>query len=328
MAASRDVKTAQVAGPLQNVSVAYRNRSYIADRVFPIIERVPAKAKILLYKKGAWFRDEAGIRAAKTEARRGGVVTDSVNVLPQEWAFASEVPDEDRKNAKEQGAPPVQPDQDAIELATDKVDLAKERRVRDLIIAGNWCAAGVGGFDCQGRWKAGVANSFLTDISDKSELIRSKCGIKPNRLIIDYGTYQSLKQEDTLLDRIKFTQRGVLSMELIAAIVELEQILIGEAIKSTAVEKKDGTDFTAVNIWEKNAGKGMGFLYYAPSSPGLKVPSVGYQAREWYPNGSARQVLTWREDSRHQDVYEVDESTDIVACDTDLGYLWYDTLAT
>ena len=52
MAASRDVKGAMVAGPLANVSVQYKNRSYIADQVYPIIERVPAKAKILIYKKG------------------------------------------------------------------------------------------------------------------------------------------------------------------------------------------------------------------------------------------------------------------------------------
>jgi hypothetical protein len=105
-------------------------------------------------------------------------------------------------------------------------------------------------------------------------------------------------------------------------------VLIGEAIKSTAKETKAGTDFTASNIWEKNAGKGSAFLFYAPPTPGLKTPSAGYQARVAYEDGSPRRTTTWREAAEHQDVYEVAEETDIVQTGADLGFLWYDTLLT
>ena len=67
-----NVKEQIVAGPLANVSVAYRNTEYIADQVFPILDGSDPRAKITKFKKGAWFRDEAGIRAAGTEAKRGG----------------------------------------------------------------------------------------------------------------------------------------------------------------------------------------------------------------------------------------------------------------
>ncbi len=324
--AQPNTKELIVAGPLANVSIAYQNQSYIADRVFPILDRISPKAKIARYLKGAWFRDEAGIRGPGARAARGGYPIDYLSIATKEYAFAKEVTDEDRRFASVQGAPPLKPDQDAIEFATDKIDLRKEKRVADLIIGGTW--SGVAGEDAAGLWAAGAGNTFLTDVRARVETIRSNTGLKPNKLIIDFGTYNSLKEESTVLDKIKYTERGVLTKELLAAILDLEEVLIGEAIYSTAKETKAGTDFTAANIWEKTATKGSAFLFYRPPAAGLKVPSAGYQARIAYEDGSPRRSTTWREAAEHQDVYEVAEETDILITGADLGFLWYDTLLT
>lgn len=321
-----DMKELQISGPLANVSIAYRNRSYIADKMFNIIDRVAPKAKIARYLKGAWFRDEAGIRGPGSRANRGGYPVDYLDIATDEYAFAKEVTDEDRRNALVQGAPPLKPEQDALEYCADKIDLKKERRVASLVLNGTW--SGVAGEDAAGLWAAGAGNTFLTDVRGRVETIRANTGIKPNVLEIDFGTYNSLKEESTVLDKIKYTERGVLTKELIAAILELEEVIVGEAIYSTAKEKKDGTDFTAQNIWEKNAGKGSAFLFYRPPAPGLKVPAAGYQARIAYENGQPRRSQMWRESAEHQDVYEVAEETDILITGADLGFLWVDTLVT
>jgi hypothetical protein len=323
-----DIRASIVAGPLQMVSVLYRNLSYIADRVFPIIDRVPPKAKIYRYLKGAWFRDEAGIRGPSSRANRGGFPTDYIDVSTREYAFAKEVTDEDRRNAGVSGAPPAQPETDAILFASDKIDLRKERLVRDLIATTLWSGIAAGGTDAAGAWAAGAGNTFLADIKAKKALVRRNTGITPNKLILDYGTYMSLTEEATILDKIKYTERGVLTKELLAAILELDEVLVGDAVYSSAAENKAGSDFTAVDIWTINATKGMGFLFYAPSTPGLKIPSAGYQAREALEGGLPRRVSTWREPAEHQDVYEIAESTHIVAVSADLGYLWKDTLLT
>jgi hypothetical protein len=322
-----NVRETIVAGPLQNVSIAYRNRSYIADRVFPIIDGVSPKAKIAKYLKGAWFRDEAGIRASGTRANRGGYPTGYLDIATKEYAFAKEVTDEDRRDAAQLGAPPLKPDQDAIEFATDKIDLKKERRIASLVLGGTW--SGVAGEDAAGLWAPNDAtNTFVTDVLARIETIRSNTGLKPNALAMDHGTYNALKKLDDLLNRIKYTERGILTAELIAAIFDLDEVLIGEAIYSTAKETKAGTDFTASNVWEKNAGKGSAFLFYKPPTPGLKIPSSGYQARTAYLGGRSRRTTTWREAAEHQDVYEVAEETDIVQVGADLGFLWYDTIQT
>ncbi len=324
-----NVKELIVTGPLANVSVAYKNKSYIGDRVFPIIDGVDPKAKIAVYQKGAWFRDEAGIRGPGARAPRGGYPIDWITISTKEYAYAKEVTDEDRRFAQSRMAPPLKPDQDAIEFCADKIDLAKERRIANLIINSVWADGNSGGEDAEGLWSPpGNTNTFLADIANGRKVIQKNCGVTPNVLILDFATYEALKQCDAILDKIKYTQRGVLTRELLAAVCDLEEVLVGEAIYSTAKETKAGTDFTPQYIWEVNANKGMGFLFYRPPSPGLKVISAGYQCRTAYEDGSPRRVTMWREPAEHQDVYEVAEETDIIQVAAGAGYLWKDTYAT
>lgn len=322
------VKEIMVAGPLANVSVAYRNTSYIADKVFPIIDKIAPKAKIARYLKGAWFRDDAGIRGPGSEANRSSFPVDLISVATKEYAFASPVTDEDRRFTAAQGAPPLRPDQDALEFCADKIDLKKERRVAALIKETAWSGQSAGGEDAGGLWAAGSGNTFIADVLARKTTIQNNTGLDPNVLIIDHGTYNSLKMEDTILSRIQYTQRGIVTADMIAAILELDEVLIGSAVYSDAEETAAGDDFNAVRIWELNATKGMGFLFYRPKKVGLKIPSAGYQARIAYENGLPRRSTTWREPSRHQDVYEVAEETDILTTGADLGFMWYDTLLT
>jgi len=326
--AQPDTKSQLVAGPLRDVSLAYKNTNYVADRVFPIIDNCPPSAKIARYLKGAWFRDEAGIRGPGSRSKRGGYPTDFVTIATKEYAFAKEVTDEDRRFANLAFAPPLKPDADAIAFCSDKIDLAKERRVAAAIIAANWGGAGAGGADADGKWAASASNTFLVDIREGQGIIKGLCGLTPNKLLIDWKTYMGLLEEDTILEKIKYSQRGVLTADLIAQVIGVDEIIVADAMYSSANELASGADFTAVQIWEKNAGKGMGFLFYAPPAPGLRTPSAGYQARVPYEGGAARRVSTWRENAEHQDVYEVSEESDIVITGLDCAYAWFDTWTT
>lgn len=322
------IKEQIVAGPLANVSVAHRNKAYIADKVFPILDGADPRAKITVYKKGAWFRDEAGIRAAGTRAARGSFPVGEISLSTVEYAFAAAVTDEDRRFVKAQGAPAVQPDMDAVEFATDKVDLKKERRVSATILGGTWADGNSGGIDAEGLWSpAGATNTFLADMVTGKKLLKG-LGIIPNCLVIDYETALYLAEVEAILDKIKYTQRGVLTMELLAAILDIDEVIVGSAIHSSAEEAADGDDFTAVDIWSSIGGKGMGFLHYRAPKMGRKTPTSGMQVRIAYENGSPRRLSRWREAAEHQDVYEVAEETDILQISAACGVLWKDTHTT
>lgn len=312
---------------LQNVAVQYRNPLYVADRVFPVIDNCPPEAKIARYLKGAWFRDEAGQRGPSGEAVRGGYPIDYINVVPQEYAFAKEVPDEDREVAGAMNGLPFSPDEAAISYATDKLLMKREIRTYSLIAASVWSGIAASGTDAAGTWAAGAGNTFLADIKAKKAVIQGNTGLMPNCLLIDGGTYMSLTEESTILSKIQYTQRGVLTADLLAAILDLEEVIVAYAVKNTAKENKAGSDFTAAKIWEYNATKGMGFLFYRAPIVGLNNPSAGYIARSGATPGGIK-IQSWREESKHQDVYEASEKIDIVAAGLDLGYMWKDTLLT
>jgi len=321
------IKEQIVAGPLANISIAYKNLDYIADSVFPILDGADPRAKITKYLKGAGFRDEAGIRAAGTRARRGSRPVTSVSLATKEYAFATAVTDEDRRFSKAQGAPALKPDLDALEDTADKIDLKKERRVASLITAGTWLDGNSGGVDAEGLWApAGSTNTFLADIATGMKALKAT-GVIATDLVIDYATYLALKECEAVLNKIKYTQRGVLTKDLLAAILELNSVHVGSAIYSDAEETAAGDDFNAVDIWTVNAGKGMGFLYRKAPKLGLKVVTAGLQVRIAYENGKARRTSTWRENAEHQDVYESAEESDIVQVCADAGYLWNDTYA-
>lgn len=322
-----NMRAMQVAGPLANVSIAYKNRSYIADRIFPIIDNAPPDAKVARYLKGAWFRDEAGIRGPGSRAVRGGYPTDYITAAVEEYAFAKEVTDEDRRYAAVAGAPPMRPDQDAIEFCADRIDLSKEARLAAMIFAGTW--SGVAGEDAAGLWAPNDStNTFISDVETRIETIRSNTGVRPNVLMLSANTLSKVKMLDDVLNRIKYTERGIVTAPLLASLFGLDEVVVGDAIKSSDTETAAGDDFTSVNIWEKNAGKGSAFLFYRPPSVGLKTMMAGCQVRCPYEGGLSRRTTRWREPAEHQDVYEVAENVDLLQTGADCGFLWYDTILT
>jgi hypothetical protein len=325
----------QVRGFLANVSIKYNNRAYIqggdkveSDRAFPVIPNVPAKSKILTYPKGAWFRDEAGPRA-KGRAPRGGYPTGSFDVDPIEYAFGKEVYDKSRRLSNQAGAAPLRLDQNAIIFVADKIDLKKEIEAANQVLnVANWSGLGVGGEDADGKWAAGAGNTFIADIFNGIDTIHGNTGFMPNRLIIDLSTFIQIAQESTVTDKMKTTEDKIVTPQLIASYFNLEKVFIAGAIKSTAKEKKDGTDFTAATLWEVNAGKGSGFLYYATDNPGLEQPNALYECQENFEDGQRRQTKKYREEANSRDVYESGEIFDFVPAGTDLAYLWKDTHTT
>lgn len=318
---------------MADISIRFKNKVFIADRLFPTVRVKKKSDKYALFQKGAWFRDEAGMRGPGTRARRGGYVITTPNYTCEEWAFAKEIPDENRANADA----PLDPDTEAVEFATNIVQLRKERIVAALVTtAGNWTSSE----DAEGGWVASSGNTFIADVNKGIRTILGLTGIRPNKLAIDYKTFIGLTDVSGILDRIHTgttEQPATVTPQTIAALFRLDEVLVGDAVYSSAEETAAGTDFTGVDIWETNAGKGMGFLFYAPPAPAIRTPSSGYIfnwpsdeivgmqiAREYVYRG----VRRWREAAEHQDVVEAFENFCAKATAADLGYLFYDTYAT
>jgi hypothetical protein len=318
---------------LTNMSIMYKPKGYIADRIFPTVPVKKQSDKYYTFPKGPWFRDEAGLRAPGTEAKTSGYLVSTDSYYCEEYALKTAIPIQVRKNADQ----PLDPDRKAVQFVTNSILMRKERLVASKVMnASNWASGH--SLDVQGNWAAGAGNTFIDDMDAGIEQIRRATGMRPNRLLISANTLPELKKESTVLERIKYTERGIVTAALIAAMFELEEVIIGDVIYSSAEEAASGGDFSGNDVWEVNAGKGAALLYYVPSAPAIDEPSAGY-VFSWITEEAAsianqtgsrigRYVVTWWDQARKSDWVEACEYLDCKICGSDLGYLFYDTIQT
>jgi len=321
------VRDNMVFGPLRNVSILYKNENYIAEEIFPSLIVSP-RSQLTVYNHGDWFRDEAQVRAPGTSAVRGNPTSTYVQVTTQKWAFASEATDEDRDEVAYTNAPPLEPDQDAIQFATEKILLRKEVLVSNAICGSQTVWNGeTGGEDCNALWAAGANNTFIEDIHAGINTMIQNTGHRPNRLLLSYNTFSQLQQESTLLSRVQYSSLGIITTELIAKLFGLDKVFVATTIYNS--EDEELTDsHTGGYLFEQTAGKGSAFLYYYNSRVGKKIKNSGYLCT--LPrNGTNRAVYKFREDDRHTDIYEASEEFSVETSHApDLGKLYVDTIVT
>lgn len=309
---------------LSEFAMRYMNADYIAERSFNVVPVKKQSDKYFKFDKGAWFRDEAAVRAPTTESKASGYTLSTDNYFADEWAIHTLVPQEAFDNADD----PLNPEQDAVDFCMNLVKLRIERLLGTKVMtAANWAANN--SEDAAGLWAAGGGNTFIADMEAGIEAILKNTGKRPNMAIMDPATLLQIKQETTVLDRIKYTERGIVTAQLIASLFDLDEVLIGSAVYSSAGEKADASDFTPAYIWETNAGKGSCLLYYkdrgGPSARSVdSVKSFEWKGGDGYPKGARSFWVTAPRSLWIETFHRLDAK--IVG--NDLGYLFWDTHTT
>jgi hypothetical protein len=160
--------------------------------------------------------------------------------------------------------------------AQDVIDLGKEYRQAVLAqTTGSYASGhtvGLTGDDC---WSNHTEDANLStpiaDVELGKETIRSKIGVRPNVGVMGATTFEVLKDHPTLLELIKYSQRGVLTIELLQEIFGIPHLFVGDAIYST-----DAGSF--VDVWSD-----IFAMAYVPMNEGERSedePSFGYTLRK------------------------------------------------
>jgi len=108
----------------------------------------------------------------------------------------------------------------------------------------------------------------IEDVTAAKVKIASETGFKPNVMVLGANVYEQLRNHDDILSRIVFTQRGIVTTDILSGLFDIERMVVGWAIKNSAGRgASEDTDFLLGN---------HALLAYVPNSPGLKTPSAGY----------------------------------------------------
>lgn len=266
------MQDAHIDRAMTNISVAYLQdaSAFIADKVFPIVPVRRQSDVFYVYNKGDFMRDEAQVRGAGTESAGGDYgVAASDPYHCRKHAFHYDVTEEERANYDE----PLNADTDATEFVSQKMLIRRE-----MEWASKFFKTGVWGTEITGKaaspstgetlqWNLATSNPIL-DITNASVQMAAETGYRPNTLVLSPFAFNALKNHEDILDRIKYTQKGIVTTDLLATLFEVQNVYVAWSVVNSAA--KGATD--AVNfIMGKHA-----LLCYANPSPALRKPSAGY----------------------------------------------------
>lgn len=268
-----------VNAPLTNVSVAYLQdeNDYIADKVFPVIPVQKASNIFFVYKRGDFLRDEAQIRLDGTESAGTGYNLNQQTYTCVTYSLHVDIGPMVRSNSDT----PLDADTDATLFLTQRLAISRERAfLGKYFTTSTWTGSTSGGDITPGTlWDA--ANSTpIEDIEKQQFNVKSTTSVWPNRLVLGPSVYKALKNHDEFLQRIKYTERGVVTTDVMASILAPPnqpeaadggafKILVAQSVYNSAAEgATDSVQFAATT---QDA-----LLCYAAPNPGIRVPSAGY----------------------------------------------------
>jgi hypothetical protein len=259
--------------PLTDISTAYLAQSadYLADKIFPVVPVQKQSDLYFKYTKGDWYRNEAQVRAPATESAGGGYNLTTDSYYAPVTAFHIDVDPQVRANSDV----PLNADRDATLFITQRLMLAREVNVLAQVFkTGTWTGSTTAG-DITPSPQWDLANSTpIEDIVKQIWSVKQNTGRFPNRFVMGPRVWEVLQNHDEVIQRIKYTQRGVITTDLLASLLAPPgvpdfQILVASSIQNTAAS--GATDSFSFIAPTKDC-----VLLYAEPQPGIMVPSAGY----------------------------------------------------
>lgn len=311
--------------PLTNVSVAYMQSasSFIADKVFP---KVPVDKQSNLYwkySKSDWRRTDVQLRAPSTESAGVGWKQTTDQYYCNVYAVHKDIDDQVRANADSN----FNLDRDATEFITNQ-HLLK----RDIDWTARYFVPGVWASERTGVASGPTANQFvqwdqaasdpINDVAQYFIDFRQLTGFAPNFCVMGAYVMKALKNHPDIIDRIKYTQRGIVTEDLIATLFDVDELFVTYATKATGPETTDAVTQDAAATYSFIGDPKAVLFGYAPSSPSLMTPSAGYTfVWKGYLGGNSEgiKVKKFRMEHIVSDRVEAEQTYDMKVVCTDMG---------
>ncbi len=289
--------------PLTNISIAYTPGQFIGSDLFPLVPVVHISDKYFTYTKADWLRNEVGVRAPGTKAPRGDYGLSTSNYFCTEKSIAKGVPDEIVENADN----PLRPAEDATKWVTTQLYQKLEIDVAATAFGTGWATSATPSV----LWSNDTSDP-LGDFATAFNGVLGSIGLKPNVAVVGYGVWRYLKNHPDIVERVKYsagpTNPAIVAMNTVAALIEVERLMVGTSIQDTAGE---GSTSSLSYIWGNH-----GLLAYVTGGPSLLEPSAGYVF-----SFEHRKIQRFREDQNQQDVVAGGWSYTANAIAADAAYL-------
>lgn len=294
---------------LTNVSIGFPNNGFVGSAFLPPVPVKKQSDKYYVFGKELFTLHPGGdLRAPGTQANEiDGLQLSLVPYFAQEHALQVGVTDEERENADS----PLRPDTDGAELVTQRLLLQREVYMKDLLLtAANYNAANTVTLSGTSQWSDYANSDPINDIKNGKRAIHAALFLEPNVIAIPYQVMSKLEDHPDFIERIKYSERGILTEEIIAAVIGISNVVTaGIGINSA----NPGQAVSLGYLWGKDV-----LMAYVPPRPGMKVPAFGYEF-VWTYDGRVQVVDRWREENRGRDVLRVRRRYDLKLTTVDVS---------
>lgn len=306
---------------LTQIALAVKPQGLIADQVLP---RIPVPGKKFIYSKLNTSEQftipdaKVGRASYPNEVEFGGTdVTDSC----EDYGLDDFVPNSDLEQAAGTNFNPLGM---ATEGIATLLELAREKRAADLIFTlGNYSSSLRTTLSGSTQWSHDSGDPVKNILEAADSLL-----VRPNTLVMGRAVWTVLRRNAkvvaAVLGRTKSagatTAAGVMDLQAIADLFEVDRILIGEPFANTA---KPGQTASYSRLWGKHAA----LLRIDPAvrTTTMALPTFGFTAQ--FGSRVAGNIPDPKRGLRGGQTVRVGESVKELISWQDSGYFWENAVA-
>jgi len=291
---------------LTDISVAYKNESFIFDQLFP---------RVMVNKEtGTYFvMDKSNLRAPgdakRSELSRANRVAwglTSASYSLTERALETPITDRVMRNYSD----PLVPKTTATNLVSDLLLLDAEKDLQATILA-----SGAPGLDENSSWST-ISTDIIGHVRTAKSSVQKNTGKKANTIVIGKPALDVLLNNTAFIDRVKYTTIATEQAlkNAIAGFFDIPTVLFADAIENTA---KEGQTDVLDYIWGDTV-----IVAYVERQPALESPCAGYTLTL----ENARYVDEWYEEAIKTTFVRANDFYDSKIVDPNAMYVFTDVV--
>lgn len=240
-----------------NAITGFSQNGFIWNRILPTVNVNSEKITVPTYGKEHMklYNTERALKSDVQIANTDDWTSTDITLI--ENAFGFEIDSREVRNASSQ--------QNLLmeygKKTAASIALAKEKAAADLVFneSNVTQTTTLSGTD---QWSDVDDSDPLGDIRTGISTVRASTGKRANTLVLGSSVFDKLDANQAITDRLKYTGQ-VLTVEVLAKMLNIPKILIGEAVYDN--------DGTMTDVWGKHC-----LVAYTTDSPAKEEPSLGY----------------------------------------------------
>lgn len=284
---------------------------YVGRRLFPQFNTGEQSANYYVLDQANALNFPTNIQRAPGSAYTRSKMTISDDTFAtREYGHEESVDDRERKKY----AIAINADIAAVRRATAIILFNQELRIKNKATGGSVPTA-----TPSTKWNRALAGDPISDVDAAKTAIHKGCGMEANTMLVNRDVFNELKEHPKVLDKIKYSERGIVTADILAAVFGVQQFLIAGVLYNSANE---GQTLSAAYLWSDSV-----ILAHVETAQDLQAPNFGRcfaWSGETGPDGVL--VESYRDDSIRSDVHRVRQDLDEKLVGAAAGYHLSDVL--